>query len=237
MSTMAIATVELVRTGCDPVEVLVDQLTPTAVGNLFGVGKKRRNLIHCVWMAIYLFSHTSISFFMQLDPLTLWLKEEFGQKAFFPNSANTSFAFSPDVGDTIKSLVVEGMGTRSVRSQSPLVMNSSSSTPANRSARASSSSIASDCTPFFRSLKQPSANVKVFQAKVSKTSTGKLMFDKVGQAFIDVTESTANVLYITSVVQRKWGKGYKLVTGDGLTIDDSSGTQGIIYIKMFNIHV
>ena len=63
------------------------------------------------------------------------------------------------------------------------------------------------------------------------------MFDKVGQAFIDVTESTANVLYITSVVQRKWGKGYKLVTGDGLTIDDSSGTQGIIYIKMFNIHV
>lgn len=38
---MAIATVEFVLAGCDPVEVLMDQLTLTAVGNLFGVGKKR----------------------------------------------------------------------------------------------------------------------------------------------------------------------------------------------------
>ena len=41
MSLMAIATVEFVLAGCDPVEVLMDQLTLTAVGNLFGVGKKR----------------------------------------------------------------------------------------------------------------------------------------------------------------------------------------------------
>ena len=41
MSLMAIATVEFVLAGCDPVEVLMDQLMLTAVGNLFGVGKKR----------------------------------------------------------------------------------------------------------------------------------------------------------------------------------------------------
>ena len=68
-------------------------------------------------------------------------------------------------------------------------------------------------------------NVKVVQAHVSKSATGKLEFHRLGQAFIDVNESTANVFHITDVIQNKCDD-YVLVTGDGLQVEDSSGTQG-----------
>ena len=43
---------------------------------------------------------------------------------------------------------------------------------------------------------------------------------------MDVTEATANLHYVSSAVQRKWGQEYTLVTSDGLKVDDSSGTKG-----------
>ena len=36
--------------------------------------------------------------------------------------------------------------------------------------------------------------------------------------------------YITSVVQRRCGSDYVLVTADGLVIEDSSGTQGYVSV-------
>ena len=54
----------------------------------------------------------------------------------------------------------------------------------------------------------------------------KVEFHKLGQVFIDVTEGTANINYISSVVQQKFGIDYVVVTADGLRIEDSSGTQG-----------
>ena len=74
--------------------------------------------------------------------------------------------------------------------------------------------------------------VKVFKAKVTRNGAGRLVFDKVGQAFITVEESTANVNYISSVVQKKWGPTFTLVTGNGLSIDDSSDTQGMQIIVL-----
>jgi hypothetical protein len=43
---------------------------------------------------------------------------------------------------------------------------------------------------------------------------GKAEFMPQTQTFVDVTESTANVIYITTAVQRKWGSQYVLVTSD-----------------------
>ncbi len=37
---------------------------------------------------------------LQLDPSTVWLKEEYGSKAFFP-SANNLFVFPPDVVNSL----------------------------------------------------------------------------------------------------------------------------------------
>ena len=82
-------------------------------------------------------------------------------------------------------------------------------------------------TPFAK--KGSSTNVKIVQAQACKTPGGKLQFTKIGQTFIDVTEHTATVEHITSVIQRKWGEDYVLVTADGLRLEDSSGTKGFVY--------
>ena len=45
--------------------------------------------------------------FVQVDPATAYLREEFGQRAFFPDASN-EFHLPSCVGVTIFSLIVEG---------------------------------------------------------------------------------------------------------------------------------
>ena len=40
-------------------------------------------------------------------------------------------------------------------------------------------------------------------------------------------ETTVNVHYIRSAMQKRWGSDHVIVTADGLEIDDCSGTQHI----------
>ena len=47
-----------------------------------------------------------------------------------------------------------------------------------------------------------------------------------------ITEHTATVTHILGVVTETWGPGYVLVTVDGLTIEDSDGTRGILLISI-----
>lgn len=68
--------------------------------------------------------------------------------------------------------------------------------------------------------------MRVIQADLSFDDSKKPTFTKIGQVFIDVTEATANVAYVTSVIHQTFGSNYVLVTGDGLKINDSAGTQG-----------
>lgn len=76
------------------------------------------------------------------------------------------------------------------------------------------------------SKKMQTLNVKVIQATMKCLSSGKCEFVHLGQTFVDVAESKANVNCIRDVVQKRWGCKYVFVTGDGLEIEDSSGTQG-----------
>ena len=48
-------------------------------------------------------------------------------------------------------------------------------------------------------------NVKVVKAAMKTGGGGKAEFTPQTQIFVDVTESTANVIYITTALQRKWG--------------------------------
>jgi len=154
---------------------------------------------------------------------TVWLKEEFGPKAFFPNSDNSSFNLTSDVGVSVSSFIVNG---------NPATQQISTYTPGpsySRSSNVVSPSVGGiTYKPIFSAKKSNSINVKIVQANVTKSATGKLEFHKLGQAFIDVSEVTANVYYILGVVQKKWGDDYVIVTGDGLKIEDSSGTQGML---------
>ena len=74
--------------------------------------------------------------------------------------------------------------------------------------------------------REPTLSLKVVQATMQQSPGGKPEFTRLSQAFIDITDSTANVPFITSVIRSKWGSEYVLVTADGLQIEDSSGTQG-----------
>ena len=80
--------------------------------------------------------------------------------------------------------------------------------------------------PIFSGKKGASVSVKVVQSSISKLSSGKLDFEKLGQTFVKVNESTANVDFITTCIQRRWGYDYVLVTNDNLRVEDSAGTQG-----------
>ena len=59
-----------------------------------------------------------------------------------------------------------------------------------------------------------------------KSRGKKPEFQCVSQLYTDIVESTANVDYILTVVQRRWGEDYTLVTNDGLELLDSPGTRG-----------
>ena len=48
------------------------------------------------------------------------------------------------------------------------------------------------------------------------------------QTYVLLDEDTANVDHINSEVQKTWGAEYIIVSGDGLPIESSSGTQGMI---------
>ena len=145
------------------------------------------------------------------------MQEEFGPKAFLPDSSGNSFRFSSDVGDTILSFVVKASPATKA---SPLVLSA---------VETSSSDIRWQPSqrPTFSSKKSGSVSVKIVKASFnSKCSGGKREFEKLGQTFVSVTEATANVMYVSSVIRQKWGEEYVLVTSDGLQVEDSSGTQG-----------
>ena len=143
---------------------------------------------------------------------------------------NKTFCLTSDVGDSIQSLVVEGLPV----TPRPMVTTSTpQSVHMGRTTMASqvgSSYPSTDrmLVPVRRCVSPATTTVKVVLADVSKAHHSKFEFHKVGQMFITVNDATANVDYVTNAIQRKWGGGHILVTSDGLPIEDSSGTQGIV---------
>ena len=150
-----------------------------------------------------------------MDVSTIWLREECGSRAYLPDATNTRFDFPTDVSRLPFGLIVEGS---ELQGQQPSTSGSTYvATPVAP-------------RPLFTSGKKshvPTVNVKVVQASMERLPSGKCEFSHMGQMCVDVTESTANVNYIRSVVQKRWGSDYSLVRADGLQIEDNSRTQGV----------
>ena len=62
---------------------------------------------------------------------------------------------------------------------------------------------------------------------------GKIEFHSLEVTYVDLKPSTANVLYVQSCVQKKWGDDYVIVSNDGLRICDSSATRGMLNTVLF----
>ena len=74
-----------------------------------------------------------------------------------------------------------------------------------------------------RGLYRGGFNLKVVQAKMTWQSAGHPDFLKLGQTFITLSESTANIHHVTTAVKAEFRHGYVLVTADGLEVRDSTG--------------
>ena len=68
---------------------------------------------------------------------------------------------------------------------------------------------------------------------MSFSVSGKPIFEKVGQVFVELREGTANA-YVLCVAQAEFGDNHTLSTNDGLELHDSAVTQGKINIYYAN---
>ena len=145
-----------------------------------------------------------------------------GRRCYFPDSSG-KFNFSSEVGRCVFSLVVEGAPFQAQTipvATAPYTPGPSSTTYQNQPASQPS------YKPILGSRKKDETNVKVVKATTTKLPNGKVKFNTESQTFVKLTESTANVPFISNAIQSIWGKKYMLVSNDGLEIQDSSGTQG-----------
>ena len=140
---------------------------------------------------ILLCSSCTWSLTVQIDPATAYLREEFGQRAFFPD-ANNEFQLPSSVGATIFSLVVEGSPPNS-RAANQITGSSAACIPGPSSGN----------RPIFSTKKEVSVKVKVVQATLKKSPSGKMKFTRENQTYVTVIEGTANLDYVTQAIQRK----------------------------------
>lgn len=157
----------------------------------------------------------------------MWLKDNFGPKVFFPDLSLTSFSLTSEVGLTIICLKVEG--TSLTTGAATAVPTVTSCGPGSSSSGRFTPGRFNPVPTFSQSRKEAGhSTLRVVQANATfDKDTNKPVFNKIGQVFIDICESTANVHYVTSVMQQTFGSEYVLVTADGLRIHDSAGTQGM----------
>ena len=79
-------------------------------------------------------------------------------------------------------------------------------------------------------------SLKVMQARLD-TNGKRVTFDKGEVAYIEITESSANVTYISQEIQQLWGNNYRIATSDGMEVKDCSGTQGNLVEYLICIHL
>jgi hypothetical protein len=177
---------------------------------------------------VYLASYVVISYsdvHVQLNLNSVWLHQPGGgrQVAFFPDVRNERFDFCSDVGFLITRLQVEGS---SFSESSPSTSGNNPSTSGSSTSRVFSTlgSATSSIIPVGKKNSNPT--LKIFKGTIVKKSNGHLAVERIGQTFVTITDSTANVPYLTHHVKEKWGQNYVLVSNDAIRIEDSSGTQG-----------
>lgn len=148
----------------------------------------------------------------------MWLKDQNGQRAFFPNANNTSFGLPSDVD------MLVAMGQSADNAYIPGPSGLASNTPV-FSSPAMPVSYPPDRPVFSKKSCGQTFNIKIVQASFAMVS-GKINLTKQEQMYIPLQETNANVPYVTNIMQQNWGFEYVLITADGLKLQDSPGTRG-----------
>ena len=161
----------------------------------------------------------------------VWLKDRTSDRAYFPESDGTFHLI--EIAD-YTTLTVEGpdlsQSTPLPRRTNPFQSNPfySSST----STISSTPSGTSTAPPVFCSVVAPrkgySFSLKIVKAKMKKGGNRrKVDFESLSQTYIELTESTSNLEHISTIIKRRWGEDYVIVTSDGTELEDSPAAQGV----------
>lgn len=160
---------------------------------------------------------------LQVNPSDVWLRDECDGSVYLPEQ-NGDFKFEQLRPYT--TLMVEGPTI------SPgFNMRAGFSSTPGRSQQANTHMQSSlPPAPMFRSViasKKITFSLKVLKARMILTRKGKKPdFETIGQMYVDLTDSTANITHVRGKVQEQWGAEYTIVSTEGLEIEDSSATQG-----------
>ncbi len=161
--------------------------------------------------------------FAQVDPSDVWLMADIDNRAYFPNESGRF-----DLSEVFLGTVFSVEGPNASRL-------SVSSTAQSSGSGASAAYESNPLPPSFRSVipkakaSVPTTSVKVVKATMETSRSGKIDFTQLAQMHIDVSENNANVHYILSEIEQKWGGGYLLVTLNGLELEDCEGTRGMLF--------
>ena len=122
------------------------------------------------------FSKCMLSFtILQLDPQTVWLKQEFGRRCYFPDQSGQ---FN-EVGNSVFGLSVEGAPVNQTTQTIPCATPATNPSP-----------------PFYKpsgSKKDITFNAKVVKANMNKFPNGKVEFERLEQTHISINDCSANV--------------------------------------------
>ncbi|KXJ12064.1 hypothetical protein AC249_AIPGENE28750 [Exaiptasia diaphana] len=159
-----------------------------------------------------------------VNPTTVYLKEDFGDLVLMPEIDGTFMNLQNN-----QTYEVEGIALL------PDAQSSNNRNPFRAQTSTNTASYSASFSPVMNTSsvkKGNSFSLKVVLARMTCPNGAKFEFEEEDQAFVTISESTANVPYITSTAKTAFDKDIVLVTANGLPINDSSGTKGLLFWKV-----
>lgn len=156
----------------------------------------------------------------------MWLRSEEDNKAFYPTESGQFWLDGTLLYGCI--LIVEGPELQ----PSPVSMPTSRTVSSTATLGESGASASFRSGPSFKSVipsragKKPKISVKIIRARMEHSRTGKVNFEQLSQMHLDISEKSANVPFVLGEVRKRWGEEYRLVTIDGLELEDCAGIRG-----------
>ena len=180
-----------------------------------------------------------LSRMFSVDAASVWLKEYATSRVYAPNDDGEFPGFHPDITTRV---VVEGRDAESfttspnLPSATTLSVTSSgrlAATPSGFGSTINSTLTTSNRRAGWSGFKsvvgsRPTTHLtKLLKAKMTKSpKTKKVSLDVIDQAFLEITESDANVNFISKHIVEISGPNWVLVSAEGVEIADSPATRG-----------
>ena len=171
---------------------------------------------------------------LEVDPSSVWLKDDITDSGFFPHS-DGHFRLQEDSRVTPYCiLLVEGPDqvtqSSSITQSSAITRSATGHTCTAFNSPLSSSQIMQAAGLGFHSITYSHKKIKSFNVKIKKahlTKKGKKpKFTPTGLLYIEMLENNANIHVVMEAIKNKWGADFIIVTSDGLKLEDSPATRG-----------